>query len=167
MDRKAPAMPTDTGPDHDHSRCIDRSRRAAVKLCAERGLRLTPVRAAVLDILLEEHRALGAYELLDRLKAQGHAAQPPVAYRALDVLMKTGLVHRIEHLNAYVACICPDEAHAPAFAVCRECRSVSEDARPDASPTALSAAKGAGFSVETTIVEAIGLCPDCDAGQAR
>ncbi len=47
---------------------------------------MTPVRRRVLEILLEKHRAMGAYDVLDRLAAEGFGNQPPVAYRALDFL---------------------------------------------------------------------------------
>ncbi|MDM7256178.1 MAG: transcriptional repressor, partial [Paracoccus sp. (in: a-proteobacteria)] len=69
------------------------------------GLRLTAVRRRVLEILLENHKAMGAYEILDRLAAEGFGKQPPVAYRALDFLVEHGLVHRVQRLNAFAACL--------------------------------------------------------------
>ena len=58
----------------------------------------------MLEALLESHRALTAYELLDQLAAAGLGSQPPVAYRALDFLVANGFVHRIERLGAFAAC---------------------------------------------------------------
>ena len=79
--------------------------------CRRRGdlrpaprLRLTPARAFVLETLLESHRAMTAYEILDKLAAAGLGSQPPVAYRALDFLVANGFVHRIERLGAFAAC---------------------------------------------------------------
>ncbi|MEL6691127.1 MAG: transcriptional repressor, partial [Pseudomonadota bacterium] len=88
---------------HDHGACISDALAAADAQCAERNVRLTPVRRRVLEILLEEHHALGAYDVLDRLRDEGLGSQPPVAYRALEFLVKEGLAHRIERLNAFVA----------------------------------------------------------------
>ena len=51
---------------------------------------------------MQEHRALGAYSILDRLRDEGFGSQPPVAYRALDFLVASGLVHNIKRLNALV-----------------------------------------------------------------
>lgn len=140
--------------DHDHSACRDRSRRAAEARRA-RGARLTPIRARVLDILSREHRALGAYDILDVLRAEGRPAQPPVAYRALDFLVAQGLAHRVERVNGYVACARPDDDHAPAFLICRRCAAVEEAAAPPLGDLA------PGFAVEAASVEAEGLCPGC------
>jgi hypothetical protein len=59
-----------------------------------------------------EHRALGAYAVLDQLREAGFGSQPPVAYRALDFLVAHGFAHKIERLNAFVACAHPGESHA-------------------------------------------------------
>ena len=138
----------------------------ATDLAAARGVRLTPVRRRVLEILLERHRALGAYEVLERLAAEGLGKQPPVAYRALDFLVENGLAHRIRRLNAFAACMHPGEAHAPAFLICRECNTVAE-APAEAVRAALDGAAAAlGFLVERSTVEALGLCPSCQGAAA-
>jgi Fur family zinc uptake transcriptional regulator len=146
---------------HDHHHCTTTALAHAETLALARGLRLTPVRRRVLEILLEEHRAMGAYEILQRLAAEGFGHQPPVAYRALDFLVEHGLAHRIRRLNAFVACTHPGESHHAAFLICRTCNTVAET---DAG--ALRAAmQGAaqGFEIERTSFEASGLCPKCQA----
>lgn len=146
---------------HDHDACVRNALAAADSLCAEHGLRFTPVRRKVLELLLQEHRALGAYAILDRLRAEGFPSQPPVAYRALDFLAEHGFVHRIERLNAYVACAHPGVNHSPAFMICRLCDAVAE-ARSTPSKGALgAAARAIGFQIEKTVVEAEGICPTC------
>ena len=96
------------------------------RLCEERNLRLTPVRRRVLEILLEEGRALGAYEVLDTLRKDGFGHQPPVAYRALEFLQENGFVHRVEGMKGYVACTSPSEPHGPVLLVCDSCNDVKE-----------------------------------------
>ena len=86
---------------HDHAACRGQALAAVAEACAARRLRLTPARACVLEALLESHRAMTAYELLDRLAAAGLGSQPPVVYRALDFLVGNGFAHRIERLGAY------------------------------------------------------------------
>ena len=110
---------------HDHRACVDDAMAAAEARCAASDLRLTPIRRRVLELLLAEHRALGAYDILGHLSAEGLGAQPPVAYRALDFLVKAGLAHRIEALNAYIACSHVGADHTPAFLICRSCQSVA------------------------------------------
>jgi Fur family transcriptional regulator, zinc uptake regulator len=129
--------------------------------CRTRSLRLTPARALVLEALLESHRAMTAYELLDRLRAAGLGSQPPVAYRALGFLVDNGFAHRIERLSAFVACTHAAEDHAAAFLVCRACRSVAETALPAAGSGLAGAAEAGGFAVERFTVEAEGLCAGC------
>ncbi|UWR21097.1 transcriptional repressor [Sulfitobacter sp. S190] len=147
--------------DHDHTACVASTLREAESHCADTGLRLTPVRRRALEILLAEHRALGAYDLLAHLTAEGLGAGPPVAYRALDFLVKAGFAHKIEALNAYVACAHLGRDHAPAFLICRACQSVAEAGTDPAAGRLGDAARAAGFKIERTVVEAQGLCPAC------
>ena len=144
---------------HDHAECVARVLGEAEEATAASGARFTPVRRRVLEILLESHVALGAYDILKRLAAEGLGDKPPVVYRALDFLVEQKLVHKIERMNAFVACMHPSEDHTPAFMVCRDCRAVAET-RSSIEPMANDAAE-IGFQIETTVVEAEGLCPKC------
>lgn len=146
---------------HDHRHCIYKGVQAADVFCKNAGLRLTPTRRRVLEILLEQHRAMGAYEVLDILREEGLGSQPPVAYRALEFLVQNGFAHRIERLNAFIACAHPGQDHAPAFLICRSCDSVAEAPSQATKGRLGKAARTAGFQIETTFVEAIGLCPKC------
>jgi Fur family zinc uptake transcriptional regulator len=145
---------------HDHGACIHDAMAAAETTCAARRVQLTPVRRRVLEILLESHAALGAYDVLARLDAEGLGSQPPVAYRALSFLVDNGLAHRIERLNAFVACHHPGRGHAPAFMICRSCKKVAETEAP------VTLSDPQGFRIERTVIEAEGLCPACQGPQA-
>lgn len=147
---------------HDHAQCRAQALAAAEDACAAKGLRLTPLRARVLEILLEAHAAMGAYDVLKRLAAEGLAApQPPVAYRALDFLVAHGFAHRIEKLNAYVACAMPGGPHAAAFMICRDCGAVAEIAGEAAAQGLGASARRLGFAIESAVVEAEGHCRRC------
>lgn len=145
---------------HDHGDCVAHVMREIESRATPPNL--TPARKHVLEILLAEHRAIGAYEILEELRNSGHNAQPPVAYRALDYLRAQGLVHKIEHLNAYVACTHPHGDHEPSFLICTDCNTVAESLTP-AKSTLKSEAKAAGFAVNHTVVEVIGTCAACQA----
>ena len=146
---------------HDHGICVQTALEAAEARCEAEGLRLTPVRRKVLEILLQEHRALGAYAILDLLRSEGFGSQPPVAYRALDFLSEHGFVHKIERLNAFVACVHPGEQHSPAFMICNRCDAVAEAQAAPVKGALGDAAKAAGFQIERAVVEAEGVCPAC------
>ncbi len=160
-----PVSTEDTAPvgfqEHDHKNCVETALTTAETRCKEEGLRLTPVRRKVLEMLLQEHRALGAYAILDRLRDEGFGSQPPVAYRALDFLVQNGFVHKVERLNAFVACSHPGATHSPAFMICRKCDAVAEAQSAPAKGALGAAARAAGFEIERTVVEAEGICPDC------
>ena len=146
---------------HDHAGCAGEALAHAERAVAERGLRLTPVRRKALEVLLEEHRALGAYEVLERLSEAGFAHQPPVAYRALDFLVENGFAHRIQRLNAYTACMHPGAAHSPAFFICEGCKLVAEAPQAEIRRAMDRAAGAIGFTIDRMSVEAVGLCPAC------
>ncbi len=155
---------------HDHAACIEQGVASVADFCAREGLQFTPVRRRVLEILLAEHRALGAYDILDILRKEGMGSQPPVAYRALDFLVKNGFAHKIERLNAFIACAHPGENHSPAFLICRKCDTVAEAEADPATNMLGRSAEKLGFHIERAVVEAEGLCPNCrdaaDAGKS-
>lgn len=146
---------------HDHTHCSQDLLARAEAVAADHGARLTSVRRRTLEILLETHRALGAYEVLERLAAEGFGKQPPVAYRALEFLVEHGLAHRVRRLNAFAACTHPGHSHAPTFLICRTCKAVAEAPAALVREAVEAVAVPLGFTVERCTVEALGLCPAC------
>jgi Fur family zinc uptake transcriptional regulator len=146
---------------HNHTECIRLGLNSAEAYCKSTGLQFTPVRRRVLEMLLAEHHARGAYEILDRLRDEGFGSQPPVVYRALEFLVRHGFAHKIEQLNAFIACAHLVENHSPVFLICRVCDSVVET-HTDVTKGALGkAAKSAEFIIERTVVEMEGICSSC------
>lgn len=156
------ADPVFTNPKHDHGHCLEDILASAGKLCARRGARLTKGRRRVLEIVAEGHRAIGAYEVLEKLAEEGARPAPMTVYRALDFLMAHGLVHRIESMNAYVACCAPAHEHAGAqFLICEKCGDVAEFGSDRVLEAIREEAKEAGFAVQTPVIEISGVCPNC------
>lgn len=145
----------------DQADRIETALSEAEDICKAQGLRLTPVRRKVLEILLQDSRAMGAYAILDILRQEGFGSQPPVVYRALDFLAERGFVHKIERMNAFVACDHPGEHHSPAFLICRVCDLVEEAHSAPPKAGLGQAARASGFQIERTVVEAEGVCPAC------
>ena len=148
---------------HDHANCQSDILTLADQQAQAGELRLTAVRRRVLELLLESHQALGAYEILEKLARDGFGDQPPVAYRALNFLVQQGFAHKVRRLNAYMACTQPLQSHQPVLLICRQCKSVAETAAPVAEAVH-SVAGEVGFEVERMNLEAIGLCPACAGG---
>lgn len=86
-----------------------------------------PSQELVLTALRKNKAPLTAYSLLAKLKKTG-IKSPPIVYRALDALIKSGAVHKIEALGAFVACNCAaNHSHAlSVLAVCGNCDKVEE-----------------------------------------
>ncbi len=146
---------------HDHKRCRRSTLRAVVQLCKQRGLKLTPVRQQALEILLEAHAAIGAYDVLDKLRHNDLAETPPQAYRALHFLVDHGFAHRLELHNAFVACTNPAECCNPCFMICENCGLVAEQTVPTANKQLAKVADNLGFTPDSSIIEISGLCSQC------
>ena len=146
-------------PGHNHDRCASDAIAHAEALCAERQERLTPVRRRVLEALLASHAPLGAYELIDRLAADGGRPAPITIYRALDFLREQGLVHRIESRNAFIACVHNHATGDPVvFLICETCGAVGEAAGAAVAETIRTASRAAGFTPKTPVIEISGIC---------
>src|SRR5262249_25334928 len=121
-----------------------------------------PTRRHVLEALAASHRPLGAYEIIDRLAERGPRPAPITVYRALDFLLAPGLVPRIESPNAYFACLRRHHAGANMeFLLCDVCGAVGEAPSSAVAKSLLAAAKSAGFTPKTPVVEIPGVCAHC------
>lgn len=148
---------------HDHDRCVHDQLAQAEARCAQKGVQLTAVRRRVLELLLQQHQALGAYDLLDVIKREGLGSQPPAVYRALDFLVAQGLAHKVERLNAFVAC-CVDQApHRPAFLVCSSCSKIAELPIAEILGDVSTRADALGFEVIHCTIEIEGRCSECQS----
>lgn len=130
--------------------------------CAASQERLTPPRRRVLELLLAADAPLKAYDLIAAYGPAGEPAKPPTVYRALEFLARHGFAHRIESLNAYIACGGGSEGHAAAFLICDCCGRTREIAPAGASEIERLAAER-GFTLTGLTVEAHGRCQDCAA----
>jgi Fur family transcriptional regulator, zinc uptake regulator len=135
--------------------------RQAERQCLGRGARFTPIRRRVLEMIAEAPGGLKAYDLLDLLAREHAAARPPTVYRALEFLIDQGLVHRIESLNAYVACPCPEHAHGFQLLICRECGRVAELHLDEVDARLGERARELGFRIDRQTIELLGRCEAC------
>src|ERR671937_677639 len=131
--RRRPVFP---GPGHDHDRCSTDAMAVAEALCA--------------------------YEIIERLAFKGPRPAPITAYRALEFLRENGLVHRIESRNAFVACVHNHAASSfVVFLICERCGAVGEASSNEVTATLTSAARAAGFTPTSPVIELTGICTHC------
>ena len=134
----------------------------AERRCADAGESLTPLRRRVLELLLDQPGPAKAYDLLPLLDSEKQA-KPPTIYRALDFLVRQGLAHRIESLNAFVACDVGACERSTIFLICEKCGAAEEFDAGHALVDLKDAAKKDGFAIRRTMIEASGLCSACQA----
>lgn len=125
---------------------------------------LTKNQAAVMTALQKAGKALTAYELLDLVRETGIRA-PAQVYRALEHLTAVGRVHRLESLNAFVACShdhpYEEDENAVAFAICDGCGNVNEIPLPDGVGGLTKLVRGDGFKMDRAVMEIRGQCYLC------
>ena len=125
---------------------------------------LTKNQSLVMNALAASDEPLSAYTILDKLREHGFRA-PLQVYRALDKLVEFGLVHRLESLNAFVACSHPgcDGHQTIAFMICDRCGQVDEITDPALARRLKKLADEAMFALGNSTIELRGLCQSCQA----
>lgn len=128
------------------------------------AIKLSRNQSKILSCLRDSGEPMSAYAILDRVRKSG-ISHPPTVYRALNDLMKKGMVHRLESRSAFVACghgACDGKF---AFAICRSCDKVVEISLTDEDQARLLGLAPHEIRGEQVTVEIAGLCEDCRPAQ--
>lgn len=112
-----------------------------------------------LELLLTAGTPNKAYDLIAAYRGAGRPVAPTTVYRSLEFLERMGFVHRLESINAYIACPADRRGHAAAFLIC-ECCGGAEEFEPDLT-SERAAALAAGFKINRVTLEAQGVCRNC------
>lgn len=122
---------------------------------------LAPNHRTVFAALRQAERPLTAYQLIDAVRPAGISA-PPTVYRALARLIAEGHAHRLESLNAFVACAHQHpHAGATVFMICDGCGKADEVTDADVAITLAGRARERGFLTDSTTIEMRGHCKAC------
>jgi Fur family zinc uptake transcriptional regulator len=124
--------------------------------------RLTPLRREVFELVKAAPRPIKAYELLARLCERRGSAKPPTVYRVLAYLTGRGMIHRIESLNAYAACVHGHARPDHVFLICEACGDVAEIESLEAGSALGAASQQQRFSLHHASIELKGACRTCD-----
>jgi Fur family transcriptional regulator, zinc uptake regulator len=126
--------------------------------------KLSRNQSEILTCLRKAGEPMSAYAILDRVRKVG-ISHPPTVYRALNDLMRKGMVHRLQSRSAFVACghgACDGKF---AFAICRSCDKVVEILLSDEDQAALLGLSPDEIAPEQVTVEIAGLCTECRPGR--
>ena len=121
--------------------------------------------AEVLSILRRHRRPLSAYDVLGELRQSNPKIAPPTIYRALAALTEHGRAHRLESLNAFIACRCERHHHSSIMSICVDCGTVEESFAPDVLRELSNIAGKSGFAPMRHVIEVHGLCASCGGAQ--
>ncbi|HYF98160.1 MAG TPA: transcriptional repressor [Coxiellaceae bacterium] len=129
--------------------------------CVTNNIRLTPLRAQILELIYQSEAAIGAYDLLRLLRKTKANAEAMTVYRVLEFLQEHHLVHRVESLNAYIPCSHHTEHHHSQLLLCKQCGESSEIADHNLIQAIRDCLQTQGFSLGHGITEIRGLCYNC------
>lgn len=127
-----------------------------------RGLRWTPQRRTVIEVLAGADGHITGAELVERCRGRDASTIPSTVYRTLDVLEELGLVRHGHDANGREEFhVLPAAEHGHLH--CRQCGATWEigDERATAVAAALRGADG--FEVDIGHVTLVGRCADCVA----
>ncbi|MDK2670039.1 zinc uptake transcriptional repressor Zur [Vibrio vulnificus] len=131
-------------------------------ICSAQGVRLTPQRKRVFELICSNSRASSAYELLEQLKESEPQAKPPTVYRALEFLMEQGFIHRVESTNSFISCCsCNANQHFFQLLICDKCGDVVELQDDTLISLLANNAEKYGFKLTNQVIETHGTCKTC------
>lgn len=134
---------------------------------AQRGLRLTAERQAVLDEVFATHDHFEAEELLLRLKKGRHRVSRATIYRTLELLVDAGLVRKVGTLNltpqggagSYYEHIWGHQHHD--HLVCTACGRVIEFSNEALEGLQEQICQTYDFKPHSHSLKIVGLCREC------
>jgi len=131
-----------------------------VRKCKEIGLKITPQRLAVYEVLLKSYNHPTVEEIYEEVKKMYPYVSLATVYRTLETLEKIGLVKRVcfwGNSARYDANIC--EHH---HLICEKCGRIEDiDLEQKlAIPESLQ-----GFKTDSYSVNIYGLCPNCQSNR--
>lgn len=119
----------------------------------------------ILEILRASDLPLGAYEIVARLSEGRSKVAPTTVYRALSGLINDGCAHRVESMNAYLACKRgghgAEDARDAVFSICDDCGAVVEHPSDELLDALAALSARSGFGVTRHVIEVHGRCAEC------
>ena len=129
--------------------------------CKEKGTRYTPSRYIILDIIASSKGPIGAYAIIEEMGKVTDKPKPTTVYRAIEFLQKHGFIHKIESMNAFVACEADHSHEGSQFIVCNDCGAVEEVHICHLPPDLQKKVDASGFKMDRWNTEVHGICQQC------
>ncbi|MGO8764636.1 MAG: Fur family transcriptional regulator [Limisphaerales bacterium] len=121
------------------------------------GLRFTPQRRRVYDVLLQKRDHPTADEVFVRAKQQMPEISHATVYNCLDALVECGLVRQVQ-LDRGATRFCPN-MHEHCHFYCDQCETVFDIDLPSEAPQGVTLPKG--FQAKRFEIAIHGICAGC------
>jgi Fur family ferric uptake transcriptional regulator len=129
----------------------------------ERGMRWTPQRRALIEVLLVSDGHLSGAELVERCRALDPETTPSTVYRTLDALEEIGLVrHSHGHDGREEFHVRPRTEHG--HLRCEVCGSTWEIDTDEARRLTSALVRSRGFALNLSHLTIVGRCAACGGG---
>lgn len=132
----------------------------------ERGLRWTPQRRLLVEVLAGTDGHITGAELVERCRAADPQTTPSTVYRTLDVLEDIGLIRHAHGLDGREEFhVRPSREHGHLH--CSVCHRAWEIGPDEAAGLVVELLGSRGFSVDLGHLSVVGVCRDCRGQPAR
>jgi Fur family ferric uptake transcriptional regulator len=131
----------------------------------QHGLRWTPQRRVLLEVLAGTSGHVTGAELVERCRAVDPATIPSTVYRTLDILEELGVVrhaHGVDGREEFHVLPAVDHGHLH----CTRCRGSWEIGAQDAAVLVSALQTERGFLVDLSHLSVSGLCAECVGSDA-
>ena len=126
----------------------------------ERGLRWTPQRRLLVEVLADTDGHITGSELVERCRAQDPEVTPSTVYRTLDVLEDVGLIRHAHGLDGREEFhVRPAREHGHLH--CTVCHGAWEIGAEDVTSLVDDFETARGFKVDLGHLSVVGVCRDC------
>jgi len=130
----------------------------------ERGLRWTPQRRLLVDVLAETDGHITGAELVERCRELAPETTPSTVYRTLDVLEDIGLIRHAHGLDGREEFhVRPATEHGHLH--CSMCHRAWEIGADDVASLLRDFERARGFAVDLGHLSVVGVCRDCRAAR--
>jgi Fur family ferric uptake transcriptional regulator len=156
-------MTTDGSPGHHHVPS-PASWADVPSLVRARGLRWTPQRRVLIDVLAGTSGHITGAELVERCREVDPSTIPSTVYRTLDVLEELGVVrhaHGVDGREEFHVMPAADHGHLH----CTACRGTWEIGADEAAALLSTLHASRGFAVELSHLSIAGRCAGCRSGE--
>ena len=132
------------------------------RMLSSRGLKLTPQRKAVLDVVAAAEVSVSPAQVYDAARALYPDLGLTTVYRTLDILVGLGALRRVQG-GSHSECYTTAQSVHGHSVLCRTCGRVSEFTHCDMDGVLAAAAQQPGFAIDEHFLQLTGECAGCAA----